>query len=157
MSYRLNSFVNRQEADALKEMIFNRVRERSSSMNEEIQSDVMDLARDSFVSKDNPFSQIINNSSVTTQGTDAKPANTEVSDTVDNGIGFALPQKIKRTDNSSRLINEQVINAEITTTMQEARAGLSNKKSFMGALNFLNSQAAISLIKTRGNKFEMLA
>ena len=41
--------------------------------------------------------------------------------------------------------------------MQEARAGLSNKKSFMGALNFLNSQAAISLIKTRGNKFEMLA
>ena len=40
--------------------------------------------------------------------------------------------------------------------MMEARAALGNKATFMGALNFLNSQAAISLVKTRADKFEMI-
>ena len=38
MSYKFDSIVNKQEADALKEMIFRRVRERSNSMNEEVQT-----------------------------------------------------------------------------------------------------------------------
>ena len=33
--------------------------------------------------------------------------------------------------------------------MIEAREGLTNKKSFMGALAFLNSQAAASLLNKR--------
>jgi hypothetical protein len=33
--------------------------------------------------------------------------------------------------------------------MMEARDGLTNKKSFMGALSFLNSQAAVSLLNKR--------
>ena len=61
MSYNLNSFVNSNEANALKEMIFNRVRERSQVMSEDVQADVMDVARESFVSKNNPFSQIMQN------------------------------------------------------------------------------------------------
>jgi hypothetical protein len=40
--------------------------------------------------------------------------------------------------------------------MEEARKTLSNKKSFMGALNFLNSQAAVSLMRTRADKFEIV-
>ena len=53
MAYKFDSIVNKSEADALKDMIFRRVQERSKGMNDEVQTDVMDLARDSFVSKDN--------------------------------------------------------------------------------------------------------
>ena len=40
--------------------------------------------------------------------------------------------------------------------MRETREALTNKKIFMGALNFLNSQAAISLMRTRADKFEIV-
>ena len=46
---------------------------------------------------------------------------------------------------------------QINNNMAEAREALSSKKSFMGALNFLNSQAAVSLIRTRADKFEIMA
>ena len=63
-SYKFESIVNRQEADALKEMIFKRARERADSIAKETQdtytsavkNDIMDLARDTFVSNKNPFS-----------------------------------------------------------------------------------------------------
>lgn len=153
MSYKFDSIVNKQEADALKEMIFRRVRERSNSMNEEVQTEVMDMARDSFVSSNNPFSQIVEKTNVQPESNPKEL----VQKGVDNeNIGFAMPQKQPKAFNQSNLINEQVANAEIKNNMREARAGLSNNKSFMGALNFLNSQAAISLIKTRSDKFEMI-
>ena len=41
--------------------------------------------------------------------------------------------------------------------MLEAREALSNKKGFVGALNFLNAQAAVSLARTRTDKFEVIA
>ena len=58
-----NTLVNNQEADALKEMIFKRARERAQALVDEtqdsyaknMQSEVMDMARDSFVSSKNPF------------------------------------------------------------------------------------------------------
>lgn len=153
MSYKFDSIVNKQEADALKEMIFRRVRERSNSMNEEVQTEVMDMARDSFVSSNNPFSQIVEKTNAQSESNQKEL----VQKGVDNeNIGFAMPQKQPKAFNQSNLINEQVANAEIKNNMREARAGLSNNKSFMGALNFLNSQAAISLIKTRSDKFEMI-
>lgn len=153
MSYKFDSIVNKQEADALKEMIFRRVRERSNTMNEEVQTEVMDMARDSFVSSNNPFSQIVEKTNVQPESNPKEL----VQKGVDNeNIGFAMPQKQPKAFNHSHLINEQVANAEIKNNMREARAGLSNNKSFMGALNFLNSQAAISLIKTRSDKFEMI-
>lgn len=153
MSYIFDSIVNKQEADTLKEMIFRRVRERSNSMNEEVQTEVMDMARDSFVSSNNPFSQIVEKTNVQPESNPKEL----VQKGVDNeNIGFAMPQKQPKAFNQSHLINEQVANAEIKNNMREARAGLSNNKSFMGALNFLNSQAAISLIKTRSDKFEMI-
>ena len=57
-SYNYDSIVSRNEAEALKEMIFKRARERADALDKEvktsytsdIQNDVMDLARDSFVS-----------------------------------------------------------------------------------------------------------
>lgn len=154
MSYKFDTIVNRNEADALKEMIFRRVRERSQGMNEEVQSDVMDLARDSFVSKDNPFSNIIEN---TKPAEPASAPETAEHPVRDEEIGFPVKEAKARIAVQSKLLNEQQISAAVTNNMQEARVGLSNKQSFMGALNFLNSQAAISLIKTRAGRFEFVA
>ncbi len=148
-NYKFDSIVTRSEAEALKEMIFQRARERSESMTEEVQSDVMDLARDSFVSKDNPFSRII-------EQTESLPADSEKPA---SEIGFT--QKERPTSFQIKLqsksLEEQITQATVQNNMIEARNTLSNKQSFMGALNFLNSQAAISLIKTRADKFELLA
>lgn len=161
MSYQFNSIVNKSEAAALKEMIFNRARERAKSMTEDTQSEVMDMARNSFVSDNNPFSKIIENNennNVQQQKVNKVPevANVE-KDTVapnkNDGIGFEIKEpKLKQ----NKIINQQLAAAEINANMRDAREGLSNKKSFMGALNFLNSQAAVSLIRTRADRFEMV-
>ena len=57
------STVSSQEAEALKEMIFKRIKERAQALNENIQNnftttlqnEIMDLARNSLVSSKNPF------------------------------------------------------------------------------------------------------
>ena len=159
MAYSLNSsFVNKQEADALKEMIFKRARERAEKLNEEFQQDIMESARNSFVSKNNPFSQIIENSvsanpEISLQNTEKSIEKTEP---VPEGLGFPQRQLNSLAAEQGRLVNENVAAAAIQSTMTEARAGLSNKASFMGALNFLNSQGAVSLMRTRSDRFEVV-
>ena len=159
MAQSLNSsFVNRQEADALKEMIFRRARERAEKLNEELQDDVMEVARDSFVSKNNPFSQIIESAAAANPEINMKaPAKgIEPKEQVPEGVGFAPRQLKARAIEQSRIAKENVAAAAIQSTMIEARNGLSNKTSFMGALNFLNSQGAVSLMRTRSDKFEVV-
>ena len=146
MTYKFNSIVNKNEADALKEMIFKRVRERAQSMNEDMHSDIMDIARDSFVSSNNPFSRIVESSPVQQE---AKEPEAKAQD---NSIGFPVKEPALK----QAKINEQISTAVINNNMLEARNTLSSKQSFMGALNFLNSQAAVSLIKTRADRFEMI-
>ena len=151
MSYKFDSIVSKNEAAALKDMIFKRAQERSKSFNEDAQADVMDMARDSFVSKDNPFSKIIENT---------KPENTTTNEEVakttqnDDGVGFPMPKEVKLQQN--QVINNQITSSAINSNMREAREALTNKKSFIGALNFLNSQAAVSLMRTRADKFEIV-
>ncbi len=139
-----SSIVNKNEADALKEMIFRRVRERSQAATDDVQADVMELARDSFVSKNNPFSQIVKNE--------------KEEDVNEPEIGFSQKKRPENVQIKQRndIINEQIASKAIQNNMVEARAALSSKQSFMGALNFLNSQAAVSLIRTRADKFEMV-
>ena len=157
MSYNFNSIVGKQEANALKEMIFQRVRERSEAMTDDIHADVMDIARESFVKKDNPFSQIINQ-----QPTETPPVQkvdtVEVSssDTENEGIGFPIRELKSGAVEQGRVVNEQIAAAAVNSTMSEAREKLTNKKSFMGALNFLNSQAAVSLMRTSSERFEVI-
>ncbi len=143
MSYNFDSIVGKHEADALKEMIFRRARERAESMNEVEQNDIMDMARDSFVSKNNPFSQIVENAQ---KAVENEPKN--------NGLGFSQREAKPRAIEQVRTVQEQATASTINNTMIEARSGLENRKSFMGALEFLNSQAAVSLMKTRTDKFE---
>lgn len=161
-SYRFNSIVNQQEADALKDMIFKRARERAESLNKDTQesyttavkNDIMDLARDTFVSSKNPFS--VSDKPETTAQTETvtenKPEKTE--------IGF---QQRKVEHIKTQIINrnkntiEEISNNTVNEVMADAGKEFTNKASFMGALNFLNSQASISLISKKGKSFEALA
>lgn len=153
MSYKFDSIVNRNEAAALKEMIFKRAQERAQVMSEDTQSDVMDMARDSFVSKDNPFSKIIENTKPSVvEPEKVQPAEVEP-EQKNEEIGFPMPEARLQ---QNKIINNQMTASAINNNMAEAREALSNNKSFMGALNFLNSQAAISLIRTRADKFEIV-
>ena len=154
MSYKFDSIVNKHEADALKDMIFKRARERAKAFNEDTQSDVMDMARESFVSKNNPFSKIIENTNNINPEQQVKnKQEVAVEPQEKDDIGFPV-KELKLQQN--RNINSQLTAATINNNMAEAREALSNKKSFMGALNFLNSQAAVSLMRTRADKFEVV-
>ena len=154
MSYKFDSIVNKHEADALKDMIFKRARERAKAFNEDTQSDVMDMARESFVSKDNPFSKIIENTNnINPEQQVNNKQEVAVEPQEKDNIGFPV-KELKLQQN--RNINSQLTAATINNNMAEAREALSNKKSFMGALNFLNSQAAVSLMRTRADKFEVV-
>ena len=153
MSYKFDSIVNRNEAAALKEMIFKRAQERAQVMSEDTQSDVMDMARDSFVSKDNPFSKIIENTKPSVvEPEKVQPAKVEP-EQKNEEIGFPMPEARLQ---QNKIINNQMTASAINNNMAEAREALINNNSFMGALNFLNSQAAVSLMRTRADKFEIV-
>ena len=151
MSYKFDSIVSKNEAAALKDMIFKRAQERAKSFNEDAQADVMDMARDSFVSKDNPFSRIIENTIPENKTVEPEAVEKKQKD---DGVGFPMPKEVKLQQN--QVINNQITSSAINSNMREAREALTNKKSFIGALNFLNSQAAVSLMRTRADKFEIV-
>ena len=151
MSYKFDSIVSKNEAAALKDMIFKRAQERAKSFNDDAQADVMDMARNSFVSKDNPFSKIIENTIQENKTVEPEAVEKKQKD---DGVGFPMPKEVKLQQN--QVINNQITSSAINSNMREAREALTNKKSFMGALNFLNSQAAISLMRTRADKFEIV-
>ena len=156
MSYKFDSIVSKSEASALKEMIFKRAQERAQAYSDNTQEDVMDMARESFVSKDNPFSKIVENSytATTEKKTETEKIDTPQDTTPKDDIGFLVAKELKLQN--SRVINNQLTASTIQNNMAEAREALSSKKSFMGALNFLNSQAAVSLMRTRADKFEVV-
>ena len=151
MSYKFDSIVSKNEAAALKDMIFKRAQERAKSFNDDAQADVMDMARNSFVSKDNPFSKIIENTIQENKTVEPEAVEKKQKD---DGVGFPMPKEVKLQQN--QVINNQITSSAINSNMREAREALTNKKSFMGALNFLNSQAAVSLMRTRADKFEIV-
>ena len=166
MSYQFDSYVNRQEANALREMIFKRANERANAMTSDVQADVMNIARESFVSNNNPFSQILTQkaeevgttqetkSPETTEKTETTSLHTFVNEAEEQAedVGFPKKNLFASSANQYRKINEQVAASQIVNTMNEAREGLANRKSFMGALEFLNSQASISLLNKRAGR-----
>lgn len=155
-TYNFNSTVSSQEADALKEMIFKRARERAQALVQDVQenyttgmqNDIMDLARDSFNIAKNPFSE--NDRAVENKDTETNSREIGFAKRQVNGIKAQIEttNKITRTD---------IAGKEIENAMNVAREDFDRKKSFTGALDFLNSQATIALIKNKGQKFEALA
>lgn len=157
-NYRFNSIVSNSEQEALKEMIFKRARERAQAITDEVQADyttsvqndVMELARDSLIQSKNPFAQMIDS---------PKPEVVEEKDETDE-IGFAKRQvkEIKtQISNNSRINTADIASREVQQAMASARMDFTKKSSFMGALEFLNSQASIALIKNKGQSFEAMA
>lgn len=170
MNYQLNSFVDRKEAEALKELIFKRARERANAMTSDVQADIMTIARDSFVSNKNPFSVLIaqseeqvpsveNKQDKITQHETQTSKLHEYVDSVETmtqnqeeEIELPVKDLLAGAANQNKMIKEQLTAAQVQNTMIEARQGLSGRKSFMGALAFLNSQAAASLLNKRAGK-----
>ena len=156
-SYNYDSIVSKTEADALKDMIFNRVRERAEALNEETQNsyttnvraDVMDLARESFTASKNPFSLKAEK--------EEEPASKQTEpDKVRHAREHA--EEIRaQIDYRTKLASENIANDAAREAMNEARDSLSKKSSFLGALDFLNEQATISLISKKGSVFDAIA
>ena len=146
-------------------MIFSRARERAEALSkktndtftESIKDDVMEIARNSFTSNKNPF---INNTKNIETIKDDNYENTTNSNTIDESIGFKqrnVNTVKENIQNSHKILNEHIANYEIMQTMQQTKADNTNKKTFVGALNFLNSQAAVTLNNGKGKRFQALA
>ena len=156
-NYNYNSIVSNQEAEALKEMIFKRARERAQAMADEVdnnyttsvQNEIMDLARNAFVAQRNPFSI----------KTETKEASLE-EEKKNEEIGFAK-RRVKefknQITNRSNEIGSNIATNEIELVMADTRSSIGKNYSFVGALEFLNSQASIALVKNKGKTFEALA
>lgn len=160
MSYNFNSFINQGEADALKEMIFKRANERAKMYSDDVHAEIMDLARETFVSNGNPFSKIIEQETINKKNIQATSVTKSEPTEANEEIGFPqkpIRERLKAIRQKTNISNELLIQHTINNSMSEARASLSNNKSFMGALNFLNSQAAVSLLKTRADRFEVIS
>ena len=110
----------------------------------------MDLARVSFEKKQNPFAKIIS--------TEVKKEVKE--DTTTEEIGFAQ-KRVKDLQNQivnrNRTANKELSDIEVERAMMNASMDYKKSSSFIGALEFLNSQATIALIKKKGNAFNAIA
>ncbi|MCQ2744627.1 MAG: hypothetical protein MJ230_07555 [bacterium] len=159
--YDYKSTVSKNESEALKELIFNRARERAKALNNDTQenyttsfkNELMDIARDSFnSSKNNPFAQI-NESKISNQMPEIKEEKKE--------IGFPerkISENLKaEIEYKSKLIKENASQDEIKSIMKDAGMDFENKKNFIGALNFLNTQASLSIVNKRTKGFEAIA
>lgn len=164
-TFTTKSTVNSQEAEALKEMIFNRVRARAEAMNKEtqesyvdnFQNEIMDLARSSFVKTNNPFADNSQPTTVNTTQFKTDEIVLEKSNKNSDSFGFATQQAsyiASQIKLKSSVKNEEIAKSTIESTMDDAHKSLEKKSSFMGALNFLNSQATISLVNKKGTRFE---
>ena len=166
-NYIQKSIVSSSEAEALKEMIFQRARARAEALTKEtetsyttaVHADIMDLARNTVNPDKNPF-RLIAEPQQEQQKPEQTPVQVEEKTIKTDGLGFS-PRKHNtvKTDILTRNkdVAEVLTSKEVLSVMDDAHNNLSRKQSFTGALNFLNSQASISLIKSRGKAFEAMA
>lgn len=156
-----DSIVQKSEIDALKEVIFNRVRERAAALNQSVQenytstvqNDVMDLARNSFKSNNNPFmkkDKVINNTNTINIENSAKEKIIEES----RKRAEEIKEMIQRRNEAAK--TEYFVQA-MEENMANAKIDYNKKHSFIGALDFLNSQASIALVQKKGKAFEATA
>ena len=153
------AIVSKSETEALKEMIFNRARQRAAAMAQEAQNqytssfkdEIMDIARSSFNAPGNPFAQKITE---TKTENNAKPEKQAQIGFEQKQTGKEINQIIKSKNDITKEIASQ---KEISRVMQTAATEFENTKQFVGALNFLNAQAGINLADRRKTRFEIIA
>lgn len=158
-NYDYRSIVPKAEADALKEMIFNRVRQRAEALNKETQDkyttsfkeELMDIARNSFTSPGNPF----------TQKLERKQADVAEQVNKKPEVGFKqreISENIKEViKQKNEVVNEVLSHSEVSSVMDYAGADFRTTQQFMGALEFLNAQAGIYMANKNKASFEVLA
>jgi len=165
-SYSYTGIVSKAETEALKELIFNRARQRAENLAKDTQEkytssfreDIMDIARNSFNSPGNPFAQ--KTELVHNENQKVRENQPQVKER-HNDIGF----KQRTTENNIKeiikfrndLSKEKIANNEISGIMQQAGAEFTTSKNFTGALEFLNSQASIYMAGERKAKFDTIA
>ena len=150
--------VSRAETEALKEHIFNRARQRAEALAKDTQDsytssfryEVMNIARESFNAPGNPFAQ-------PTQKVNDIPAKQET----EEDIGFkqklnedSIKEIIKYKND---MVKASIAQKEISGVMNHANTEFVNSQKFMGALDFLNSQAGIYMASQNKAKFDTLA
>ena len=77
-----------------------------------------------------------------------------------NKIGFPQvknPSLKVHADTRTKETDVEISASQIQDIMNDAYKNLNSKKTFIGALDFLNSQATIALINKKAKKFEALA
>ena len=159
------SIVSPSEAEALKEMIFKRARERAESMTQSvdkdftasIRNDVMNMARNSFVSSKNPFSQQTEEEPEKKVPEEAKTSFDFVVDAKVEAAKLKIQNIKSQIQQNTFSTQDEILKTTLNTTMADARKSLDKKQSFMDALNFLNSQASLSLIQNNASRFEAVA
>lgn len=175
-NYKFNSIVSHTEVQALKDMIFKRARERAESMNKEaqetyttnIQFDVMNVARESLVANKNPFIfdkfekkqdlptvEVENNKAVEVEKQEEQSIKKDVQI---RDIGFGTRNYVKTKINDNVQIKDELIaTAAVNENIQDTRKDFRSKSTFLGALDFLNSQATISLVRSKDKSFDAIA
>ena len=158
-SYNRKSIVSNSEIQALKEVIFERARQRAEAMANSAQNqytssfkaEIMEIARNSFNSPSNPFAQNLAQPIKNDPATEAKPK-----------IGFPerkIPENIKNKiiESKNAEIKESISRDEVLSIMNKTGTDFGNRKNFVGALKFLNAQAGIYMAGQNKAKFDRLA
>ena len=143
--------IDMSEVASVKELIFNKAREKAASMAAEreenvtqsVQNDVMQDARTSVMNnRMKPFGNL-------TKNTNYFESELKQPEPVQENIPDKIPQlkhKIESVDNS-------VYTASMRDeAMNEARRQYSRKPTLMETLNFLNTQAAIRMVNKTHSK-----
>ena len=143
--------IDMSEVASVKEMIFNRAKEKSSAlatereegMTQAVQNDVMTSARESIRnSRIKPFGDLTQN--IKTESTQQTSAPQET--TTQQNIP-QLKHNIQSVDNS------RYTNSMRDETMTAARNQYSGRRAnLMATLNFLNTQAAIRMVNNTHSK-----
>lgn len=143
--------IDMSEVASVKEMIFNRAKEKSSAlatereegMTQAVQNDVMTSARESIGnSRIKPFGDLTQN--IKTEATQQTSAPQET--TTQQNIP-QLKHNIQSVDNS------RYTNSMRDETMTAARNQYSGRRAnLMATLNFLNTQAAIRMVNNTHSK-----
>ena len=154
----LKPAIDRRETASIKDAIFKRAREKSNQLAEEksenytaqIQSDVMDIARESLrPSPQNPFSQFMDNIGI---------QNTAIKEEKVSDKDLSKKENVRTVKRNIESASESaLVNSVKDETMTEARNQFRQGTNLMATLNFLNTQAAIKMARDAHSKIKFVS
>ena len=152
--------IDRKETALIKDVILKRAKEKAETLTEEknenyttqVQHDVMDIARESLnPSSMNPFNQFMENMGVQNKYIES----TDALDRVKSKSELEMPRQEEVAPKELKRNIESVSNQTYSETVKDEtmKAARSQFKSTLSeTLNFLNTQAAIKMVKGTHSK-----